>query len=119
MLNSYRSSAYACCSLKRKEQGGAGVAKRGLSPHLLGTALMCLMFRQVAEFLADDAAPSERHLRKIGIHVSAYVAHVRTQLKQTIPKAIVHCLVRSSRVSIQELPGSLGVRSCRPQRMNK
>lgn len=27
------------------------------------------------------------------MHVSAYIAHVRTQLKQTIPKAIVHCLV--------------------------
>ena len=53
-------------------------------------------FWQMAEILGDDAAPSERHLRKIGMHVSAYVAHVRTQLKQTIPKAIVHCLVRPS-----------------------
>ena len=41
----------------------------------------------------EDASPSDRHLRKIGMHVSAYIAHVRTQLKQTIPKAIVHCLV--------------------------
>ncbi len=44
--------------------------------------------------LMEDASPSDRHLRKIGMHVSAYIAHVRTQLKQTIPKAIVHCLVR-------------------------
>ena len=29
------------------------------------------------------------------MHVSAYITHVRTQLKQTIPKAIVHCLVRA------------------------
>ena len=27
------------------------------------------------------------------MHVSAYITHVRTQLKQTIPKAIVHTLV--------------------------
>ena len=79
----------------------------------------------MAEFLGDDAAPSERHLRKIGMHVSAYVAHVRTQLKQTIPKAIVHCLVRPSchgshrsfqpprgpRVT-QKLPTSSGLRPC-------
>ena len=50
---------------------------------------------QVGDFL-EDASPSDRHLRKIGMHVSAYIAHVRTQLKQTIPKAIVHCLVTSS-----------------------
>ncbi len=43
--------------------------------------------------MLEDASPSDRHLRKIGMHVSAYIAHVRTQLKQTIPKAIVHCLV--------------------------
>ena len=49
-------------------------------------------FLQVGDFL-EDASPSDRHLRKIGMHVSAYIAHVRTQLKQTIPKAIVHCLV--------------------------
>eukprot|EP00891_Asterochloris_glomerata_P004731 jgi/Astpho2/4731/e_gw1.00067.68.1_t len=35
----------------------------------------------------------QQHMRKIAVHVSAYITHVRTQLKQTIPKAIVHCLV--------------------------
>ena len=42
----------------------------------------------------DDGTPADKHLRKIAIHVSAYITHVRTQLKQTIPKAIVHTLVR-------------------------
>lgn len=44
----------------------------------------------------DNLPPADAHLRKIAIHVSAYITHVRTQLKQTIPKAIVHTLVRSS-----------------------
>ena len=42
----------------------------------------------------DDGTPADKHLRKIAIHVSAYITHVRTQLKQTIPKAVVHTLVR-------------------------
>ena len=45
--------------------------------------------------VADDrASPTDKHTHKIAAHVSAYIHHVRTQLKQTIPKAIVHCLVR-------------------------
>ena len=48
---------------------------------------------QVGEVM-DEGTPGDKHLRKIAMHVSAYIAHVRTQLKQTIPKAIVHCLVR-------------------------
>ena len=42
----------------------------------------------------EDGTPADQHMRKIAVHVSAYITHVRTQLKQTIPKAIVHCLVR-------------------------
>ncbi len=42
----------------------------------------------------SGASPADTHLRRIAIHVSAYIAHVRTQLKQTVPKAVVHCLVR-------------------------
>ena len=70
-----------------------------------GQDLMLLSVLQVGDML-DDATPSDRHLRKIGIHVSAYIAHVRTQLKQTIPKAIVHCLVisRSSSLPIAFWP---------------
>lgn len=49
---------------------------------------------QVSDLQEEMASPSDAHLKKIGMHVSAYIAHVRTQLKQTIPKAIVHCLVR-------------------------
>lgn len=43
----------------------------------------------------DEGTPADKHLRKIAIHVSAYITHIRTQLKQTIPKAIVHTLVRA------------------------
>ena len=48
---------------------------------------------QVNDFV-DDGTPADKHLRKIAIHVSAYITHIRTQLKQTIPKAIVHTLVQ-------------------------
>ena len=45
--------------------------------------------------VADErTSPTDKHTHKIAAHVSAYIHHVRTQLKQTIPKAIVHCLVR-------------------------
>ena len=56
-------------------------------------ALSPLYGLQVTEYV-DDGTPADKHLRKIAIHVSAYITHVRTQLKQTIPKAIVHTLVR-------------------------
>ena len=49
---------------------------------------------QVSE-VPETGNPAQDHLRKIAVHVSAYIAHVKTQLKQTIPKAIVHCLVRA------------------------
>ena len=50
---------------------------------------------QVSEVVADErTSPTDKHTHKIAAHVSAYIHHVRTQLKQTIPKAIVHCLVR-------------------------
>ena len=53
------------------------------------------MALQVSEVVADDrSSPTDKHTHKISAHVSAYIHHVRTQLKQTIPKAIVHCLVR-------------------------
>ena len=47
---------------------------------------------QVNDYL-EEGTPADRHLRKIAIHVSAYITHIRVQLKQTIPKAIVHTLV--------------------------
>lgn len=46
------------------------------------------------------ASPADRHLHRIAVHVSAYITHVRTQLKQTIPKAIVHCLVLRAKKSL-------------------
>ena len=42
---------------------------------------------------SSSSSPADRHLHRIAVHVSAYITHVRTQLKQTIPKAIVHTLV--------------------------
>lgn len=40
-----------------------------------------------------DGPEEDRHLRTIAAHTSAYITHVRRQLKHTLPKAIVHCLV--------------------------
>ena len=55
--------------------------------------LTCCLLAQVEDSM-EDGTPADQHMRKIAVHVSAYITHVRTQLKQTIPKAIVHCLVR-------------------------
>jgi Dynamin GTPase effector domain len=50
--------------------------------------------RSMADMIADGPE-EDRHLRTIAAHTSAYITHVRRQLKHTLPKAIVHCLVRS------------------------
>ena len=47
----------------------------------------------MADMIADGPE-EDRHLRTIAAHTSAYITHVRRQLKHTLPKAIVHCLVR-------------------------
>ncbi|KAK9846015.1 hypothetical protein WJX81_008471 [Elliptochloris bilobata] len=57
-----------------------------------GEVIRTLSGRQVEDSM-EDGTPADQHMRKIAVHVSAYITHVRTQLKQTIPKAIVHCLV--------------------------
>lgn len=44
--------------------------------------------------MINDGPEDDRHLRTIAAHTSAYITHVRRQLKHTLPKAIVHCLVR-------------------------
>ena len=41
----------------------------------------------------EDGPEEEAALRTIAAHASAYIAHVRRQLRHTLPKAIVHCLV--------------------------
>jgi hypothetical protein len=46
---------------------------------------------------SSSSSPADRHLHRIAVHVSAYITHVRTQLKQTIPKAIVHTLVMKAK----------------------
>lgn len=56
----------------------------------------------------EDGTPADQHMRKIAVHVSAYITHVRTQLKQTIPKAIVHCLVRCAALLLSGIQFVLG-----------
>ena len=46
--------------------------------------------------MINDGPEDDRHLRTIAAHTSAYITHVRRQLKHTLPKAIVHCLVGPS-----------------------
>lgn len=66
-----------------------------------GELIRTLSGRGVGDAVGDDgvassssaSSPADRHLHRIAVHVSAYITHVRTQLKQTIPKAIVHTLV--------------------------
>ncbi|DBA78839.1 TPA: hypothetical protein ACH3X1_008727 [Trebouxia sp. C0004] len=61
-------------------------------PNLLRT----LSGRKIGE-IPERGDPGQQHLQMISAHVSAYITHVRTQLKQTIPKAIVHCLVMQAK----------------------
>jgi Dynamin GTPase effector domain len=42
----------------------------------------------------EDGPEGDRPLRTIAAHASAYIAHVRRQLRHMLPKAIVHCEVR-------------------------
>ena len=46
------------------------------------------------------SSAEELHLRQIANHVSAYLGVVCNQLKATIPKAIVHCLVLQAKKSL-------------------
>ena len=66
--------------------------------------------RRMADVI-DEGPDEDRHLRTIAAHVSAYIAHVRRQLRHTLPKAIVHCLVRAFRsapgVSCRRISGHL------------
>lgn len=47
--------------------------------------------------MINDGPEDDRHLRTIAAHTSAYITHVRRQLKHTLPKAIVHCLVMKAK----------------------
>ncbi|KAK9831821.1 hypothetical protein WJX74_010754 [Apatococcus lobatus] len=71
--------------------------------------------RAVSEVMNDNLPPADAHLRKIAIHVSAYITHVRTQLKQTIPKAIVHTLVlQSKKKLLDKLHADVAAKEDRP-----
>eukprot|EP00198_Chlamydomonas_reinhardtii_P011594 XP_001700931.1 dynamin-related GTPase [Chlamydomonas reinhardtii] len=43
----------------------------------------------------DNLPPADAHLQKISDHVSAYLAIVKGQMLATVPKAIVHTMVRA------------------------
>ena len=43
---------------------------------------------------------SEGHFRRIGSNVSSYVGMVSETLRNTIPKAVVHCQVREAKQSL-------------------
>lgn len=58
----------------------------------VGNQVATLDGRPMGEIIADGP-DEERHLRTIAAHTSAYITHVRRQLRHTLPKAIVHCLV--------------------------
>lgn len=45
----------------------------------------------------DTLPPNDAHLQRIADHVSAYLQIVRSQLLATVPKAIVHCMVRGGK----------------------
>jgi len=40
-----------------------------------------------------EGSPEERHYKRIINQVSGYVREICTQMIQTVPKAIVHCMV--------------------------
>ena len=63
--------------------------------------------RKISDVPEVGGDPGQQHMRKIAVHVSAYITHVRTQLKQTIPKAIVHCLV--SLAAVLQAPGAVAI----------
>lgn len=43
---------------------------------------------------------AEGHFRRIGSNVSSYVGMVSETLRNTIPKAVVHCQVREAKMSL-------------------
>merc|ERR1739848_746195 len=65
--------------------------------------LRTLSGKQIKTSAADGGSMSsaeELHLKQIANHVSAYLGVVCNQLKATIPKAIVHCLVLQAKKSL-------------------
>lgn len=49
---------------------------------------------------ASDDRYAEGHFRRIGSNVSSYVGMVSETLKNSIPKAVVHCQVREAKRSL-------------------
>lgn len=61
-----------------------------------GKLMYTLDGRPVTE--EPEGSPEEKHYKRIINQVSGYVREVCTQLTQTVPKAIVHCMVLQVRV---------------------
>lgn len=67
----------------------------------------------------EDGPEGEAPLRTIGAHASAYVAHVRRKLRHTLPKAIVHCLVRADWIILHPDPVRRRRRDETPERRSE
>lgn len=49
-----------------------------------------------------EGSPEERHYKRIINQVSGYVREVCTQMSQTVPKAVVHCMVLPAKEKLLE-----------------
>lgn len=65
-----------------------------------GKVMYTLDGRPVTE--EPEGSPEERHYKRIINQVSGYVREICTQMSQTVPKAIVHCMVIPSKERLLE-----------------
>jgi GTPase SAR1 family protein len=65
-----------------------------------GKVMYTLDGRPVTE--EPEGTPEERHYKRIINQVSGYVREICTQMSQTVPKAIVHCMVIPSKERLLE-----------------
>jgi hypothetical protein len=65
-----------------------------------GKVMYTLDGRPVTE--EPEGSPEERHYKRIINQVSGYVREVCTQMSQTVPKAVVHCMVLPAKERLLE-----------------
>lgn len=65
-----------------------------------GKVMYTLDGRPVTE--EPEGTPEERHFKRIINQVSGYVREICTQMSQTVPKAIVHCMVLPAKERLLE-----------------
>ena len=90
-----------CCQVRHSALPSSG------RPGSQSMSTLSAAGRKISDVPEVGGDPGQQHMRKIAVHVSAYITHVRTQLKQTIPKAIVHCLV--SLAAVLQAPGAVAI----------